>query len=440
MTAIKRRIKALKLNNNKKGFSLIELLVAVAVLAIVTPVLLNGFLSAVKLNYRSRLQQRVDAAANEVYEGIASVKYEELGNYLSSLNGWSAVDDGTGTGYDYYVKKNYDSIEDCEVKVAIQRYSQAYVIPDLNLVGVNNKYLTLSDEINNYDNVATEKIKQTIKTSEEIRNIVKQDIIQKVQDTYGITLSSADINSFKIMIDCDQIDPSDVSKQTSITMGVSGEDFEVNYRTSYRYPAQRPDPTADNASLTISYTYAHNINGTWESISNDSLNIGRSITTQAIDDRATIRAEKRDNGVVADQTMFIYYDPFSKMDWVDIKSEISNGWKYNVFFIEQTPEEDGFLNLDVSSSSSIVNNFSYQGIPTKPTTDYTTLPHGSSSVDLYSNNKSIAANGIPDAIYESTEEEASMYRVQVTVTHESKLYATVTGNFRAGGDTVGNNP
>ena len=261
--------------HNKKGFTLVELLCAVAIVGIMTPVLINGFTFAAKLNYRSRLQQKADAAANDIYEGIASVKYEELGDYLSTLNGWNAISDNTGSGYEYYVSKHYDALEDCEVKVAVQKYSQSYIVPDLNLVGVKSKYLTLASEINDFDGVVTEKICQEVKSNESVKLAVKQDIIKKVKENYGVVLDSAQVDGAKILVDRKSIDLSKISKETSITLGVlDGENFIADYSTKYRYPANVANPSLDkDSALIVTYTYAHQINGQWVSISNDSLNV-----------------------------------------------------------------------------------------------------------------------------------------------------------------------
>jgi hypothetical protein len=59
-------------------------------------------------------------------------------------------------------------------------------------------------------------------------------------------------------------------------------------------------------------------------------------------------------------------------------------------------------------------------------------------IDLYSNNPTIAPNGIPDTIYESSEKEATMYRVSVEVVCDSNMFANVSGTFKAGGGSVGN--
>ncbi len=445
MTRLIRYIRKAKLNKNKKGFTLVELLVAVTVLAILTPVVVQGFIYASKLNYRSRLQQRADAAANTVYEGIASVKYEELENYLSELNGWTPVNDGTGEGYEYYVEKYYDELEDCQIKVAVQEYSEAYIVPDLNFVGVESKYLTLASEINSLDSIAGSKIEQAIKSDEEIKNAIAQDILVKIRETYGVIIDRSEIAISKILIDCGTIDSEKVSKQTKINLGVANGEFFADYELSYRYPASTPNPTYDNESLYVSYSYAHQINGQWKMVSGTNVDVCQLLKSyynnpnykyqfvmQAEAGRKTIAAEVDENDLISNQSMFVYYDPFSKMDWVEITSGATTGWDYSVFFIEQS-EDGNTLALDNTDAS--VNNFKYSDV-TKPTNDYTLLIHGTTSTKLYSNNRTIASSGIPDSIYESKENKAKMYRVQVYVTYKSTVFADVSGSFEAGGDTV----
>ncbi len=428
-----------KLNKNKKGFTLVELLVAVAMIAIVTPFLVKGFIYATELNYRSRLQQRADAAANSVYEGIASVKYEDLTDYLSDINGWKPVDDGTGTEYDYYVYKYYDDLEDCEVKVAVQKYSSSYVVPDLNFLGVDSQYLTLAREINDFDGVAANKIEQAAKSSDAVKNVVVNDIVSQIRNTYGEDITASQIDRSKILINCGSIDKDKISKETSIDLNIVGDDFLADYSVSYRYPAEAPNPDVDDGTLKVSYKYAHNLDGSWVSISNSELDVGSQINVTVVSDSVSIAAEKTGD-TYASQSLFVFYDPVSKMDWVNIQDIDSSDYNYNVFFIEQTPDDEKVLSFDIISPTSMSNNFMYKWAA-RATNEYVLLTQAQGgsvvpNVSLYSNLKTISENGIPDAIYESSEKEESMYRVQVLVTYQSTIFAEVSGTFEAGGGNV----
>ncbi len=435
----------LKLNKNKKGFSLVELLVAVALIAIMTPVLVEGFTFAAKLNYRSRLQQHVDNAATDIYEGIASVEYDELKNYLSSINGWSPVDDGTGSEYAYYVTKPYEDIQNCNVTVSVQKYSEHYIVPDLNFIGVKSAYLTLASEINDFDSVIESRIIQGIKSDNDVKIAIKNDIAEKLKK-HGVTV--ADVDDSRVLIDCGTIDISRISKQTTVIADVVGDQFVADYKVSYRYPANIANPSEDSADLIIGYSYSHRIDGKWQSVSNNALKVREKLKTlgvdnfqfvmEGVDDYASVDAVKSGDFYKA-QTMFIYYNPLNNKDWIDIKSNnASTDIHHKVFFIEQGVEGDTdfTLSLDSTRVSSSLNNFNFSNA-SRTTNDYTQLLQNGKIIDLYSNNPTIAPKGIPDTIYESTEKEATMYRISVEVVCDSNMFANVSGTFKAGGDSVG---
>ncbi len=65
-----------KLNN--KGLSLVEILVAVVILALVTGPLLHSFVSAARYNQRAKERQRTTTAAQSVMEGFKAFDLEEL--------------------------------------------------------------------------------------------------------------------------------------------------------------------------------------------------------------------------------------------------------------------------------------------------------------------------------------------------------------------------
>lgn len=73
MTAADRRKQ-----NKDAGFSLLELLIAVVILAIIVIPLLNLFLSSNKLNIRSRQTLRATTAAQDIMEGLKAYNLEEI--------------------------------------------------------------------------------------------------------------------------------------------------------------------------------------------------------------------------------------------------------------------------------------------------------------------------------------------------------------------------
>ncbi|MGN0431665.1 MAG: prepilin-type N-terminal cleavage/methylation domain-containing protein [Lachnospiraceae bacterium] len=68
--------KTKKLNNS--GMSLIEVLVAVLILAVVTGPILSSFVSAIRYNAKAKEKQRVTTAAQSIMEGFKAYDIEEL--------------------------------------------------------------------------------------------------------------------------------------------------------------------------------------------------------------------------------------------------------------------------------------------------------------------------------------------------------------------------
>lgn len=68
----------MKKKGSQKGFTLLELLVAVAILAVVVVPILNAFLTSVNINAKAKDKQRATIAAGNVMEDIKSKSAEEL--------------------------------------------------------------------------------------------------------------------------------------------------------------------------------------------------------------------------------------------------------------------------------------------------------------------------------------------------------------------------
>lgn len=80
---------------NHKGFTLLELLVAVAILAIMIIPVLNAFLTSVRVNTKARDKQRAAVAAGNVAEDLKGLNLQEL--LAGSMSDYDVtVDAGTG--------------------------------------------------------------------------------------------------------------------------------------------------------------------------------------------------------------------------------------------------------------------------------------------------------------------------------------------------------
>lgn len=92
MQKVKRRNNTRKLNKDA-GFSLLELLIAVVILAIIVIPLLNLFLSSNKLNIRSRQTLRATTAAQDIMEGLKAYNIEEIKTqFADPASGFYVID------------------------------------------------------------------------------------------------------------------------------------------------------------------------------------------------------------------------------------------------------------------------------------------------------------------------------------------------------------
>lgn len=81
-----------KLNN--QGMSLIEVMVAVVILALVTGPLLHSFVTAAKFNVRSKERQRITSAAQSIMEGFKAYNIDQIAyqfNGLSDFNVYTGM-------------------------------------------------------------------------------------------------------------------------------------------------------------------------------------------------------------------------------------------------------------------------------------------------------------------------------------------------------------
>ena len=64
--------------NNNKGFSLVELLIAVTILAIISIPFLRSFVTAANINGKSRQAQRATTVAQDLMEGLKAYDFDEI--------------------------------------------------------------------------------------------------------------------------------------------------------------------------------------------------------------------------------------------------------------------------------------------------------------------------------------------------------------------------
>ena len=97
---------------NNSGMSLLELLVAIIILAIIVVPLLHTFVSASRVNLNARQKLKITTAAQDVMEGLKAESLEEVASEVYFPNG--TAPDGTNVNKGFRVINNslLDNIAD----------------------------------------------------------------------------------------------------------------------------------------------------------------------------------------------------------------------------------------------------------------------------------------------------------------------------------------
>lgn len=124
----------MKIKNNKKGFTLVELVIVIAVIAILAAVLIPTFATVITKANKSAAQQE----ASNLYEGIL-VEYAEKGS-IEDYCGW-------------YLKEHTTQTEGGETTVTQ---------PEANTVVYNDKNVTFGKFVSEGTKVTIEATKITV--------------------------------------------------------------------------------------------------------------------------------------------------------------------------------------------------------------------------------------------------------------------------------------
>ena len=116
---MKQKEKVQQLNKNA-GFSLLELLIAVTILAIITIPMLHMFVTSARINGKSRITLRATVLAQDIVEGLKAYHIDEIQDqfntkHLDMLNSTITCeeckydDDGSNVYYFYLKNPNFDT-------------------------------------------------------------------------------------------------------------------------------------------------------------------------------------------------------------------------------------------------------------------------------------------------------------------------------------------
>lgn len=105
--------------NNNAGFSLVELLIAVIILAIIVVPMLHGFVTSARMNGKARVTQRATTVAQDIMEGLKAYDIEELKEQFGDpMNGFYVIESRLikGSIEEDYFEKTVTGDEDEDVE------------------------------------------------------------------------------------------------------------------------------------------------------------------------------------------------------------------------------------------------------------------------------------------------------------------------------------
>lgn len=100
-------------NSADSGFSLVELLIAVTILAIIVIPLLHMFVTTTKINVKSRQMLRATTVAQDIMEGLKAYTLEEVRNQFEPP-------EGAGSGAYYYPKDGFYIVNSSMIRGGVQ--------------------------------------------------------------------------------------------------------------------------------------------------------------------------------------------------------------------------------------------------------------------------------------------------------------------------------
>lgn len=256
MTAADRR----KLNKDA-GFSLLELLIAVVILAIIVIPMLNLFLASNRLNIKSRQTLRATTLAQDIMEGLKAYDIEELKTQFTPGNEFYVIDDNlikgaiaeeTGMEVDesgnptpgiYYFSLRDVSMQgskfDALVKVDARGYMEGSAVHD-NLFNNSTMADARSIDKNNGTFVETEEIRRAI-----LKGALEDTDIKAALDANNVAQEIRDGLTFKTL---DQVFNVSRTIKVDLKQSDTEKDEEGNFKIymyvtdeyEFTYPGKTP--------------------------------------------------------------------------------------------------------------------------------------------------------------------------------------------------------
>lgn len=394
---------------NNKGMSLVEILVAIAILTVVSMGLLQAFVSAVNYNKQAKDKQRSINLAQTIMESYKAYTLEDICRQFNNVDpfviykGVHGTYSETGASVDAYGTFTPSATNEYTFRMEDVQYDgklfDVDIIMQPNTVSTSTEEVTRVPRFNSYNDAIFAQ------PADEYKYVYQDAIDQlKLADMKTELLPTVDtLDKTKITIN---------SRQISVfILNVSGVD-QVLVQVTYEY-------TFDNYEFIKSDD------------SQDALNSSHTVIVDQSDDATAYEVYNnsvtRTTGAKLDN-VFIYYYPAYDSDLLGAKCEedtivISNnsGMQRNVYLVKQvTP--------GLSAPGLFNNEATY-----KPRVSL----QGSNGINLYHNLRKklsgagVALNSISyrgsgsakDNLYEDWYEKESrilVYNVQITVTDKQK--------------------
>lgn len=243
--------KKLFLKEGNKGLSLVEVVVAIAILAVVTIPLLNIFVSSFEYNRKAREKQRTTNIAQSIIEGIKAYDSEELCAQFSGASSFSVY---KGIGSASYTETAHGTIDLGDSQT---RFQHEFVLKgieydtnkyDVKVSMISYPYQNVSglENINTYNDAVYKQDPALNATS---YNLIMNDILADLNaDTSFEACTIGDLNTDKIYI----------TKETTISAsniaGVADPTYSVVVQNVYYYSVnglerRRTDGTTQAVSL-----------------------------------------------------------------------------------------------------------------------------------------------------------------------------------------------
>ena len=387
-----------------RGLSIVEVVVAIAILSLVTVPLLQTFISAIRYNATARENQRALNIAQSVMEGIKAHDAEELSlqfanDPLHPFTVYSGI--GTGTYWEVLppALSDYEYIMD-----GITYDGVAYDVKvDVNTIGTST--LTQMDSINEYKDAV---YKQATTQNSVMYNTVMTAVVDELNlnpDYVACTLADLDEDNVYI------------KKVTTVSMNRSGSPgdyaYTVSVQSAFTYQV-------------IDFERERLDDGTLEEVDIDEQTI--SDTLQVIYDNTSTKG----NGAFLEDVYFFYYPAYDRettgnpIDREEIVFQNNTGEVRKVYLVKQYTE-----GLSESVLSTSENSY-------RPYISGT----GSGEIKLYHNvteNLSSAGGSIPvgsmsgvtaiEGLVETVTEPA-LYEVKVSVYETNAMEAGFPESMR----------